>query len=229
MTFRNMPIRRKVMTMILFVSGTVSVLTCATLFTYDYVTFRQTTRQSLVVLGQIIANNSTAAMAFQNQDDAEEILTALKAEHHIDSAALYDGSGRLFAKYPADLPGADFPAQPGPEGYRFASSRLSGFQTVAVDGRPLGTLYLESNLAAMGERLRVYGRVLALLVVVSFLLAFTLSAWLQRGVSRPIHVLTETAEIVSRGDYSIRATKLGGGELGPGPMPSTTCWTKSRN
>jgi signal transduction histidine kinase len=214
MNFRDMPVGRKLMAIILLVSGTVSVLTCATLLTYDYLTFRQTTRQGLTTLGEIIANNSTAALAFQNQDDAREILTAIKAEPHIGSAALYDAAGRIFAKYPADRPDGAFPDRPGPDGYRFTESRLSGFQAVAVDRRRVGTLYLESDLAAMGERLWIYGRVLALLIVVSFLLAFSLSALLQRGISRPIGALTETAEIVSRGDYSVRATKLGGGELG---------------
>src|SRR5580693_7788662 len=119
MNFRDMPVGRKLMTIILLVSGTVSLLTCATLLTYDYLTFRQTTRQGLTTLGEIIANTSTAALAFQNQDDAGEILTALKAERHIGAAALYDADGRLFAKYPADRPDTAFPNGPGPDGYHF--------------------------------------------------------------------------------------------------------------
>jgi signal transduction histidine kinase len=214
MNFRNLPIRRKLMTIILVVSGAVSVLTCTTLLTYDYLTFRQTTLRALATLGRIVADNSTAALAFQNPDDAGEVLGALKAERHIVAAGLYDNAGRLFARYPADRPETAFPFQLEPDGYVFTDSRLVGYQAVAMGDRRLGTLYLESDLGAMSDRLRVYGGVLALLFGVSLLLAFTLSAVLQKEISGPIQGLAEAAAGVSRGDYSIRAPGGGEDELG---------------
>jgi light-regulated signal transduction histidine kinase (bacteriophytochrome) len=56
--------------------------------------------------------------------------------------------------------------------------------------------------------------VLALLAVFSFILAYTLSARLQQEISRPILDLTATAQAVSQGNYSLRAARLGGAELG---------------
>jgi len=214
MDFNNMPVQRKLMAIILVVSGAVCLLVCATLLTYDYQTFRFNTRQGLTTLGQIIATNSTAALAFQNQDDAREILTALKAERHIVSAALYDGQGRLFAKYPISRPDSSFPAHPDVDGYGFADVHLVGYEPVVIEGRRLGTLYLESDMQALYGRLRVYAGLLAVLIVLCFTLAFALSSVLQRGISRPILALAETAGIVSRGDYSVRAIKMGGGEAG---------------
>jgi signal transduction histidine kinase len=214
MDFNNMPVQRKLMTIILIVSGAVSLLACATLGVYDYWTFRLITRQTLTTLGQVIATNSNAALAFQNQDDAREILNALKAERHIEAAALYDAQGRLFAKYPASSPDDSFPASPGPDGYRFGSAHLIGFEPVVIDGRRLGALFIESDMEALYARLRVYGALLAGLTAVCFLLAFALSAVLQRGISRPILALAETSGMVSRGDFSVRAVKLSGGEPG---------------
>src|SRR5437016_14556290 len=119
MSLSGTPIRTKLMTMLLVTSGAVLLLTWAVLFAYEFLTFRQTTVRHLSTLGEIIAANSTAALAFDNQNDAKEILAALKAERHIVAASLYGKSGKLFSKYPADISTADVPAAPGKIGSRF--------------------------------------------------------------------------------------------------------------
>src|SRR5216117_3714120 len=130
MLLRDKPIRRKLMTIILLTSGAVLLLTCAAFFAYELLTFPQTAVRNLSTLGEIIAANSTAALAFENQDDAKEILTALKAERHIVVASLYDRNGRLFSEYPDNLPADAFPAKPEKDGYRFEHSHLVDFQPV---------------------------------------------------------------------------------------------------
>src|SRR5882672_12117581 len=130
MAFKNTPIKRKLTALFLLTSGAVVLLTCAAYFAYEYLTFRQTTLGQLSTLGQVIAANSTAAVAFGNERDAREILAALKAERHIVAAGLFDKQGKLFSRYPADLPVYAFPAAPGRDGYRFEDSHLVGFQLV---------------------------------------------------------------------------------------------------
>ncbi|MFI5223308.1 MAG: CHASE sensor domain-containing protein, partial [Nitrospirales bacterium] len=96
MPFRNTPMRRKLMTMILLTSGAVLAVTCAAFCAYEFLTFRQATIRELSTLGKIIAANSTAALAFHNQDDADELLATLRAERHVVAACLYDKEGKLF-------------------------------------------------------------------------------------------------------------------------------------
>src|SRR5688572_19975215 len=100
MSLQDMPIRRKLMLIILVTSGVVMLVMRGAFFTYEYFAFRQATLSHLSSLGQILAANSTAALAFENSDDAREILTALKAEGQVVAAALYNREGRLFAHYP---------------------------------------------------------------------------------------------------------------------------------
>ncbi len=216
MALRDKPIRQQLMAILLLTSGVVLVLTCAAFLAYEFVTFRQTTLKNLSTLGAIIAANSTASLAFQNEGDAREILSALRAEPHVVAAALYDKDGKLFARYPADLPVAAFPAAPDRDGYRFEHSHLVGFAPVAQASNPrLGTLYLQSDLTAVYGTLRLAGAIAALVMAVSLLVAYLLSATLQGTISRPILALAETAKSVSdRSDYSVRAPKLGGDELG---------------
>ena len=214
---RDAPIQRKLMTMILATSGVVLLLTCATFIGYEFATYRQTSIQQVSTLGEIIAAESTGAMAFDNQRDATEILAALKAERQVVAACLYDKQGGLFARYPADAPDALFPPDPFADGYRFREGHLeSCTPVVQVKGRErFGTLYLISDLEAMRRRLRLYGGIAALVIIVASLVAYLLSRTLQRQISRPIQALAATAHAVSdRRDYSVRAGKHGEDELG---------------
>ncbi len=216
MAFEDVPIRRKLMTIILGTSGVVLLIVCSTFLGYEFITFRQASVQQLSTLGQIIATNSTAALAFDNRDDATDVLAALMAERHVVSASLYDKQGRLFAHYPAGAAEAAFPVRPGADGYHFEPGSLVGFAPVVqVKGQRLGTLYLKSDMAALYDRLRLYGGIAVLAIIAASLVAYILSRKLQQQISRPILALAETAKAVSvHRDYSVRALKFGQDELG---------------
>jgi len=215
MLFKDMAIRRKLMSVILLTSGVVLLLTCAAFIAYELLSFRQTMVRNVSTLGEIIAANSTAALAFDNPEDAQEILAALQAERHIVAASLYDKNGKLFSKYPANLPATALPAAPEGDGYRFAHAHLAAFHPVVHGGRRLGTLYLRSDMGAMYERFQLYSGIVVLVVAASLLVAYLLSRALQRQISHPILALVETAKAISdRRDYSVRATKHSQDELG---------------
>jgi signal transduction histidine kinase len=212
---RRGSITRKLTTLSLLISGVVVLLTCVTLLTYEVVTFRRAMARTLKTLAQVIATNSTAALAFDNRGDATDVLAALAAEPHIVAAALYDGEGRLFATYPAGAAASDIPPSPGPAGSLFTMSDLSLYQPVLTGTRQLGTVYLRSNLDAMYERFTLYGVMMIGVIVVSAIVAVFLSKRLQRHVSRPLLALAETAQVVTRErDYSIRAHRFNDDELG---------------
>ncbi len=215
--FRNTPIRQKLMTMILVTSGVVLLLTCATFIGYELLTYRRSAVRQLATLGEIIAAESTGAVAFENQHDATEILSALKAERHIVAACLYDKKGKIFSRYPADAPDLVFPARLSPDGYRFESGNLVGFTPVVQlkGSERFGTLYLSSDMEEMYERLRLYGGLAILVVLLASIVAYALSRILQRQISQPILELAQTAKAVSvRRDYSVRASKHSDDELG---------------
>jgi PAS domain S-box-containing protein len=213
--FKDTPIKRKLTTLFLLTSGAVVLLTCASYFAYEYLTFRQTLLGQLSTLGKVVAANSTAAVAFGNERDAGEILAALKAERHIVAAGLYDRDGKLFSRYPANLSVDAFPPSPERDGYRFGHSSVAGFQPVAQGSRRQGTLYLKSDLGAMYQRFRLYGGIAAAVAMASLLVAFIVSTVLQRQISEPILTLASTAHaIADRRDYSVRATKGADDELG---------------
>jgi PAS domain S-box-containing protein len=197
-------------------SGVVLLLTCGAFVGYELLTFKDRTFQSLATLGEVIASNSTASLAFDNEADATEVLSALKARPQIVAAALYDHSGKLFAKYPADLPTDSLRASPDSDGFRDDHSYLIGYLPVVQDeNHRLGTLYLASTKQATYDRLRRYAWLAAGVMIVSLIVAYLLSAILQRQISRPLLAVADTARAISqRGDYSVRATKSGEDEIG---------------
>lgn len=210
-------IQRKLMTMILGTSAVVLLLSCAAFVGYEFVTYRRNAAQQLTILSQVIAANSTGAMAFDNAHDAAEVLGALRAEKQIVAACLYDRNGRIFARYPAGAPDRRFPAQPSADGASFGGGALRQFTPIVqlAGSARFGTLYLESNLEATYQRVRTYAVIAGLIVVVASLVAYVLSLALQRQISRPILALAETARAVSqREDYSVRAPRLSADEIG---------------
>ena len=214
-SLRNIPIKRKLMLVILLTSGFAILLMGSALITYELVTFRSALTNNIEVLAQIIGSNSTATLAFDDRENANEILRALAAENQITAAAIYDRNGRLFASFPESVTPTQLPAVPGPDGHRFIRSQLVMVQPIFQEGARLGTIYLQADLGQIYRRLTVYGILLLVVGVCSFLGAMALSAALQHGISLPILELAKVATAVSdRNDYSVRAAKHGTDEIG---------------
>jgi PAS domain S-box-containing protein len=203
----SVPLKQKLMASMLLVGMTVLIVTVAVVTTYEFITFKRSLVEKATALGGVVAANSTAALAFKNEEDAEDVLAALQAEKSIIAAALYDDSGRLFARYPQSIAASELPATPGTDGYRFDTAALAGFQPIAQDSNQrLGTLYLKSDLLAFNRWLTTYLSIAVGLLAPLFAIAFLLSRRLQGQIAEPILTLARTAELVSqRRDYTVRA------------------------
>ena len=207
------PIRRTLMNMIFLSSGVVLLVTSSAFCAYEFLIFRQSSIQQLQILSRAIASNSTAALAFENAEDAASILTAFKSDPHIVAAALYDIRGKVFATYPQGLQLDRLPARVG-KGFTFGRSALAGFEPVAEGPKQLGFLYVESDLNAMYSRMELYGLILALVAALSLSLAFLISRRLQYRLLQPILALADTARAVAeRHDYTVRAAPTGAYEF----------------
>ena len=215
MLFKDLPIKRKLIIVTLVTSGIVLLLTCASFFAYEFYTFRQSTINHVKTLGKIIAANSTAALAFNSPEDAEEILSAITAEQHLVGAVLFDTTGAFFTKYPPSFSHENIMIKPGMTGFIFTNSHLEGYQPVVQGKRVLGTLFLKSDLKALNERLKLYGIIGLLVILFSTLIAYLISNFLQLSISKPIVELAKTASIISEHkDYSVRVKKIGNDEVG---------------
>ncbi len=216
MGWQDISIRRKVTRIVMLVSSVALLLACTVFAVYDMVSFRRAMVRDLSTAARIIGSNSTAALTFNDPNTAREVLNGLAAEKHVVSACIYAKGGRVFAKYSRGDATANLSPPPRQSDQsHFGAASLILFQQIMLDGEPIGTVYLESDLEEMHARLRRFAGIVTIVLLASSLTAFLLSSRLQRVISEPILHLARTAFLVSvEKDYSLRATKRSQDETG---------------
>src|SRR4051812_6703073 len=95
---RDIPIQRKLRVVILGTCSAALVVACAALFTLQFFFFKRDFVRDLSAVAQIVANNSSAALTFNDEDAARENLLALRAKPNITGAALVRGDGTTLAQ-----------------------------------------------------------------------------------------------------------------------------------
>jgi signal transduction histidine kinase/ActR/RegA family two-component response regulator len=214
--FQDLSIRRK-LTLIIVATTTVAMLiSCAAFLAFDVYNFRRSKVHDLGALAEIVAANSTAAMAFGEVGTAHEVLQPVRVNPGVIAAALYQGDGKLFATYVRD-PGSRETIFPPPErsGSRFDNGRLVVFRDVLLEGRPIGTVYIASDLRELTDLLRLYFTLFAITTLIISGATLLLAGRMQQAISDPILSLARTTKAVSVAkDYSIRARRESNDEIG---------------
>jgi signal transduction histidine kinase/CheY-like chemotaxis protein len=170
----------------------------------------------LATLADVIAGNSTAALTFHDARAAQDVLSALRAQPHITVACIYAEDGKPFATYSRDPKSKrSAPASPRAYGTYLGDDRLTEFRPIRLAGDVIGVVYVESDLEEMRTRMRGYGLVLGLVLLVSTLVASLLALQLQKLVSYPILELARAAKKVSSDrNYALRLPVTSGDEIG---------------
>jgi signal transduction histidine kinase len=214
-SFEDLPIKRKLMLVIMLTSLTALLLACTGFALYELVTVRRLMVADLTTLAEVIGATSTAALIFEDTKAAAEFLGALKTKPHIVTACFYTKHGYFFTGYSRDGDESECMAEPTPNGYRFEQGQLLLSHPVAEKGALIGTLYLKANLQEMKARFGPYLWIVLLVLVTSVAWAFVLAGVLQWRISAPILALATTAKIVSESkDYTVRAVVHTRDELG---------------
>jgi signal transduction histidine kinase len=214
--FRDAKLKRKLMLILMLVSSITLLLATATYAAYEIVLEHRALANNLTTLGNVIGTNSTAALVFDDQSGAEEILGSLSADPQIVAAALYGRDRRMVARYlRKDAPkGFALPPRPG-EGHRFEDGHLTLFEPIVLDNEAIGTMFLVSDLRGFYSRLLRYAAGVVVVFLVASCVSFLLSSRFQRLISGPVVDLAEKMKRVSeRNDYTIKAVPYGRDEIG---------------
>jgi PAS domain S-box-containing protein len=212
--FQDLPIQRKMLVMTLLICGAVLCVAIAALFTFQVLNFRSNFQRDAATLAVIIANNSTAALAFNDDKTAAEIVGALKAKPSVIAASLVLPNGAVFAHFGA-VEDAKARAQFPPAGeQRFAGGYLLVTQPVILKKEQVGTLYVRSDYQkTFRQLLGLYAWTIMGVMGVSIGLAVFLSSRLGRRITDPILQLARTAHVIGeKKDYSLRANVVSGAD-----------------
>jgi signal transduction histidine kinase len=212
---RDLSIPRKLNLIILLTTSGVFVLTAAAFFTYDFLSLRRRMVADLTVLARMIDANTSTYLLFNEQEPAERTLAALKAQPRILHARLLNPEGRVLAAYSR----GDQDAGPGPlpaeDGWAFRPGQLVLVRSLSVEGQPAGRLELVSDTHELTTRLWNDVGITFLITLAAGAVAVALASRLQRLVSEPIlHLVGVAARVQKTEDYSLRALRHGGDELG---------------
>jgi signal transduction histidine kinase/CheY-like chemotaxis protein len=214
--FKDWSIKSKLTIIIMSATILALVLASTALVTYNQLAIKKSMVQRLNVLADAIAANSTAALVFDDPKAAAEILQAFRAEPHIVGACIFDERGAQFATYlNGEYNKHILPTEQTAEGCRWEKDRLILTKQITKDGKPAGVLSIYSDTKEIDSTLARFLCITALIMAVSALGAFVLASRLQRVISSPILHLASTAETISsEKNYSLRAPRHSGGEIG---------------
>jgi signal transduction histidine kinase/CheY-like chemotaxis protein len=212
---RKLSIRGKIVAITMITSLVAVVVACALFIWYDVDSFRRKMKEDIKVVAEGLVINSTPALDFGSLDSAKDILGALRAYEHIETAIIFDKAGKSVVYRRPDAPEEPPPAlRPDGDPY-FEGSHLEIFRSVRRDKETLGTVYVREDLEELRSRTATYTKVAVFVVVGSLLVALGLSSRLQKLISAPILRLADVESRVSREkDFSLRAVKDSDDELG---------------
>jgi len=211
----HLPLAKKIRALTMLTTSVALVLAGIVLVGFESYSFYHTRIDTLKAVAGIVGSNSSAAIVFHDGDSAKEILSSFSAKASITAASLYAADGNVIAVYVRDRANHFHAPPAAPEGYGYSGGRIRMFQSIRYNGEAIGTLYLESDISELYDRLGQYGAVLCAVFLAALLTASTISSRLQDAITRPIRELAWTAKMISVDrNYSIRATKESDDELG---------------
>jgi signal transduction histidine kinase/CheY-like chemotaxis protein len=213
--FRRLPIRHKLVTMIMLTSSVVLVLASLGYVINDFVRARADVRRDLFAQAQLVLDNSTAAIAYRDVAVARETLRTLTANPYLRLACLYDERRALLSEFKPSGDARSCPASAPPPGSHFTLTSLDVTADTLLGGKPAGAVMLRSDLRMITGRLRTQLLIVTLMLALALAVALLLSSRLHALVSEPVMSLAATAaEVSAKGDYALRAQRTTDDEVG---------------
>ena len=211
MTTPSQSISKKLTLMNMLVSAAALLLACAAFFAYDQITFRQSLVHSISVQAQIIGSNSVSALLFNDPQSASNTLSALGNSPNIESAGILTLDRTPFATYTRKGGQAiqSIPMLPAneQEAYLLGSEHLVLVRSILLQGKPVGFVYIRCDLTEIDRRLKRYGEIVFVVLLISLGAALLVSSLFKKSVALPIVHLADLARTVSQEkNYSVRAT-----------------------
>jgi signal transduction histidine kinase/DNA-binding response OmpR family regulator len=227
---RDASIKQKLTAIILITSSIVLLLTSGTFILTEILSFRQSLIQKLSSLGLVLGANVRNSLLFHDSYAAEETLSSLASEPNIRAVYIFDRNNEPFAQYlnnnPAVYSPKDIPPQlqkpqleavveAGREQHFFSENSLTVFSPILLDGKRIGTVYIQSDLNALNFWFHRFALGALLVMGISLACAYILSIKLQRLISRPIlHLVGKMKEVSEEKNFAVRAENIADDEVG---------------
>jgi signal transduction histidine kinase/CheY-like chemotaxis protein len=186
--FARLPIHRKLVVSALLVTGVALVMAMLGLSVIDALRYRVTAREDAVALARVVAENTSAAVAFGDADAASETLASVRVRDVVTRACIYLSDGRLFAAYAKGTLTCPESVPPGT-----TWDGVLGNAVISRNGRNQGAVFVERDLSDLRGRLLVTGIAGTLMFIFAASMAYMLAQRVHATTSGPISALAHFA------------------------------------
>ena len=212
--FREMPLKRKFFLTLVLTSALSLLLACSILVFNDLIQIRESLVERLAEQAGLIGENSSAALVFNDEAAAKEILLPFRYQSNIQQAILFTPKGNVLAQYQEGDPPA-FIQNFDQAIFRLSWQDIEIYRKIFLNKDHVGTIYLHSNLQPVYDRLHNLLLIVGMAIILSSLLALIIAARLQQSILGPLVNLTNVASQISQSrDYSLRVPAAAPDEIG---------------
>lgn len=218
--FQKLPIRHKFNVIILLACCVALLLTTTISCLSQWYLIQRQLKSELQTLSSVIAENSSAGLAFEDTPTLNIILASLANNPSVLNAGIYSLTGELFADYRNMKSAGNQTPKILPEVQH--DTLLQGFkhyidvtQPIILDDEKIGTLLIRVSLQKVHRNLLLIGAIMVGIMVVGLLAAMILSTRLLQVIANPIIALSETMKKISiTREYELRVPITSEDELG---------------
>ncbi|MCH8120885.1 MAG: PAS domain S-box protein [Planctomycetes bacterium] len=216
MKLRNLTIKQKLTAIIMIPSTVIMLLALTAFVAWEQIDSRRRLVRDTLSHAEMLADNCKAAIAFEHKQDAEQVLSTLRAQDSIVFACIYDKHGLVFAEYQCgSMTEKIRPPLPRKDSRAFENGYLSVFKQVVLDNEIIGTIYLRDDMRYLYSELKWDIAFAVVILLFGLVMSYFLSSIFQKMISKPILNLTYVAQKVSKkNDYSVRAIEKSNDEVG---------------
>ncbi len=228
-SFADIPISRKLMLITLSTSVAAVFIASIAFATSEAFNYRESTVSDIATLGDVIGITSTAAIIFEDEQLADQVLSSLDADPMVINASMYTASNLLLAHYDAVEHSHEDPSTHAYvkelvteafdtmapieqfDGLRY----LDSVRPIYFDGELIGFIHLRASLENLTATLQRIALMALLIIGIAIVFAYLLSVRLQSLISGPIiDLLALMKAVTERDDYSLRAESKSQDEIG---------------
>ena len=219
--FKKLPVRHKLNLITLGICSSVLILSFIITFVSLFYLYKANTLEELQTLANVVGENSTAGLIFQDLEALEKNLRSLSKKKSITDSRIMQADGLLLASYSQSPDTADFHQHEinKPEliqqGHIVHNNHIHMIQPIFLDGDKIGDLYLQVSLNDLYAKLLQVGLFLLAILCSGLLLATLLTNRLQWIITQPLIKLADTIKQVSdQKNYTLRVEQTSEDELG---------------
>jgi PAS domain S-box-containing protein len=194
--FARLPIHRKLVASALLITGVALSVALLGVSLLDGWRHRSAAEVDARALAGVLAENTAAAVLFNQPEVAEEILESVRVRSVITHACIFLPDGSLFAGFGVE---SDC-AQSAPSG---SSADVVGEAPIIRNGRTYGHVRIERNLSDLTERLAFTSLAALGMFAIASLAAYVLANRLNIGISGPIAELAAFARQFGKSSNSV--------------------------